>query len=411
MSLVPVLDRQVAAPPHSSNMNAPNMESHICAAALDEVHSIVKRSPSTPCSSPLTGYHAHYSQSYRLLTTIHESSTTFVYRAERERDRRPVILKILKQEAVTASALARYRHEFEVLERLRLPGVVEILGIEMVQGSPMLVFVDCGASSLAKLQHVERFNLEQLLALAARIAEALGQLHDHGIAHGDLNPSNILLEKSVGILKIGDFGSSWQLSGEPQAGWNAPGCEGTLPYMSPEQTGRMNRIVDHRTDFYSLGVTLYELFTGRLPFATNDPVQLVHSHLARQPVPAHELHPALPAALSDIIAKLMAKMPEDRYQNALGCAHDLQECQRQLQAHGEISRFPLGRGDHVERFEIASRLYGREEQSAALREAFVQAHAGTRVLALIAGHAGIGKSALVKDFRASITETRSLHRG
>jgi predicted ATPase/signal transduction histidine kinase len=334
---------------------------------------------------------------YRLRAPVQESTSTIVYRAERERDGRPVILKLLKPEAATPAAVARYRHELEVLESLRIPGVVRVLGLETVRGLPMLVLEDFGATSLARLRREQRFGLDRVLDIAARLADILGEVHDRGIIHGDLNPANILLNPDTGELALADFGSSIQISSDPTAPGSTPALVGTLAYMAPEQTGRMNRRVDHRADFYSLGVTLYELCTGRLPFDTGDALELVHSHLARHPVPVHELDPAVPGAISDIVAKLMAKMPEERYQNARGCAHDLRACQAQLQSRGHVERFELGEHDVVERFRIPPRLYGREHEQRALRAAAERVLAGAKELLLVTGHPGIGKSALVNE--------------
>jgi predicted ATPase/signal transduction histidine kinase/ActR/RegA family two-component response regulator len=356
---------------------------------------------------------------YRILAPLHESASTVVYRAEREHDHRPVVLKILERGASSPGALARYHRELEVLQGLRIPGVVEVLGLEMMQGMPMLVLEDFGAESLARLRRTHRFDLERVLALATRVAAILGALHERGVIHGDVNPSNILLDPRTDELKLADFGGSLLTRAEPSPGRGVPALQGTLAYMSPEQTGRMNRAVDHRTDFYSLGVTLYELATGRLPFDTGDPLELVHSHLARQPVPPHEVASdpghqpgqgpglAVPAALSDIVMKLMAKMPEDRYQSARGCLHDLEECLRQLRSHGRIERFPLGQGDHVERFQIAARLYGREHEIAAMLAALQRAHGGRKELVLVSGSPGVGKSALVREIAAPITSGRA----
>jgi predicted ATPase/signal transduction histidine kinase/ActR/RegA family two-component response regulator len=341
---------------------------------------------------------------YRILELVHESSLTLVLRAERERDQRPVVLKLLKREASTPASMATYRHEHDVLERLHLPGVLEVLGIELVQGHPMLVLEDFNARSLARLHREQRFSLATILSLAIRISDTLADVHEHGIVHGDINPSNILFDPERDIVKLADFGSSQTVSGEQLAAERQQHIEGTLAYISPEQTGRTNRAVDYRTDFYSLGVSLYELCTGRLPFAGDDPVQLVHSHLARQPVPPHEIEPAVPEMISDILLKLMAKMPEDRYQSGRGCAHDLRECRRQLHQQGRIQRFALGQCDRTVQFRVASRLYGRERERAAMTAAFARVAAGARELVLVSGAPGVGKSALVRALMAPIAQ-------
>jgi serine/threonine protein kinase len=342
---------------------------------------------------------------YRLRSIVHESSTTIVYRAERVRDGRLVILELLEHDELTPGALARYHHELEMLQRLRIHGVVPALALETVQGAPMLVLEDFGAESLARLQQVQRFDVEQVLTLASRVAAILGTLHERGIVHGDVNPSNILLNPDTGELKIADFGASFVLASEPAAPATASGLAGTLAYMSPEQTGRTNRPVDHRSDFYSLGVTMYQLLTGRLPFDAGDALALVHSHLARQAVPLHELDPAVPVVISDIVTKLMAKMPEDRYQSARGCAHDLEECRSQLHARGQVERFPLGQDDRAERFHIAAGLYGRERE--ALLASFARVVEGGAELVLVTGPPGIGKSALVGELGAPLARGRA----
>ena len=224
---------------------------------------------------------------YRLRARIHESSNTIVYRAERDRDQRPVVLKLLRRDVATPGAIARYRHELDVLESLRTPGVIEVLGLETMQGIPMLVLEDFGAESLARLLREQRFSLERVLGMTAQLVEILGKLHDSGIIHRDINPANILLAPATGELKLADFGSSVRISSESPTPADLTSLIGTLAYMAPEQTGRMNRPIDYRADFYSLGVTIYELCAGRLPFETTDVLELVHSHLARQPLPAH----------------------------------------------------------------------------------------------------------------------------
>jgi predicted ATPase/signal transduction histidine kinase/CheY-like chemotaxis protein len=337
---------------------------------------------------------------YRLGSPVQESTSTLVYRALRERDGRPVVLKLLKREAATPGAVARYRHELEVLESLRIPGAVKALGLEMVQGLPMLVLEDFGAESLARLRREQRFDLDRVLDIAVRLADVLGEIHDRGVVHCDVNPANVLLNRETGELALADFGASFRVPVEATVPGSTPALTGTLAYMAPEQTGRMNRPVDYRADFYSLGVTLYELCSGRLPFASEDALELVHSHLARHPIPMHDLDPGIPAAISDIVSKLMAKMPEERYQSARGCAHDLRTCRGQLLAGGQVQRFALGEHDVVERFRIPRRMYGREDELRALRAAAERVTAGGSELALVAGQPGIGKSVLVRELAA-----------
>ncbi|WP_428262916.1 AAA family ATPase [Haliangium sp.] len=335
-------------------------------------------------------------EGYRIRELIYKSSTTLVFRAEREADDQRVVLKVLDRDAATAGALARYRHEFQVLGRLSLASVIRVYDIEAVQGTIMLVLEDFGAESLALLQGKQPFTLVQVLDIGHRIATILGQLHERGVVHRDINPSNILFNRNTETLKVADLG--WCTSADDPAGAPAP-TGGTLAYMSPEQTGRMNRPVDYRTDLYSLGVTLYELCSGRLPFATGDALELVHSHLARVPAPMHEFAPDIPPMVSDIVMRLMAKGPDDRYQSAHGCAADLAECRRQLRESGAVTRFELGREDYAERFQIPHKLYGREREVAALEASFARVVEGGKEFLLVVGHPGVGKSALVEELR------------
>ena len=182
--------------------------------------------------------------------------------------------------------------------------------------------------------------------------------------------------------------------------------EGTLPYLSPEQTGRMNRTLDYRTDFYSMGVTFYEILTGELPHTTNDALEMVHCHIAKQATPPHVKRPEIPQALSEIVMRLMAKNAEDRYESSLGIKADLEECLRQFNAHGAILPFALARQDVPEQFRIPQKLYGRTDQVGALMEAFDRVADGAREIALVSGYSGIGKTSLVREIYRPITRKR-----
>jgi predicted ATPase/signal transduction histidine kinase len=241
--------------------------------------------------------------------------------------------------------------------------------------------------------------------VAIDIADTLGRIHERHVIHKDLNPANIILNLDTRTLEIIDFGVSSTLSRESPAVRAPSELEGTLAYMSPEQTGRMNRALDYRTDFYSLGVTLYELASGRLPFAPADPLELIHSHIARQPAPLHQVEPGVERAFSDMVMKLLAKNAEDRYQSAHGLLRDLQEY-RQQRRHGAVAPFPLAREDVLDRFEIPQKLYGRKHEKERLLEVFERIAEGASELMLVSGYSGIGKSALVKELYEPITRRR-----
>src|SRR4028119_548209 len=345
---------------------------------------------------------------YQILIQIYESANSLVYRAIREKDNKAVIFKVLKEDYPTPAELTRYKQEYEITRNLDLEGTVKTYGLEPYQRTLVIILEDFGAFSFRQLldSHIEsnsNFSLPKFLKIAIKITEILGQIHSSNIIHKDINPSNIVFNPETGILKIIDFGISTQLSRENPTLKNPNVLEGTLAYMSPEQTGRMNRSLDYRTDFYSLGVTFYALLTGQLPFESTDALELVHCHIAKQPIPPHLLGgreeergrggEPCPKAVSDIVMKLMAKTAEERYQSAWGLKADLEECLFQLQANGTIADFPLGSKDISDKFQIPQKLYGRESEVKTLLTAFDRVSQGTTEMMLVAGYSGIGKSA------------------
>ncbi|MBF0552525.1 MAG: serine/threonine-protein kinase PknK, partial [Deltaproteobacteria bacterium] len=248
--------------------------------------------------------------------------------------------------------------------------------------------------------------MEEFVWLAIRVTEILGLIHQRNIMHKDINPSNIIWNPSTDQIKIIDFGIATSLPRENPEIRNPNVLEGTLAYLSPEQTGRMNRAMDYRTDLYSLGVTFYEMLTGCLPFQTDDAMAMIHAHLAKTPKPPAELDSRIPQVVSDIILKLMAKTAEDRYQNAFGLKADLQLCLDQIQATGTIQPFVTGLQDISDRFQIPEKLYGRDDEIAVLLASFDRVSQGAGEMVLVAGYAGIGKSALVQEINKPITARR-----
>ncbi|MCT7997012.1 AAA family ATPase [Laspinema olomoucense] len=337
-------------------------------------------------------------------TQIYESANSIVYRGIWDVDSLPIILKVLKENYPTPQELARYRTEYQITQSLNVPGVIKVYDLQKYQNTLVMFVEDFGGESLKHWLSERTFNLEEFLHLAIAIAEGLGQIHEANIIHKDINPSNIVFNPTTGQVKIIDFGISTQLTRENTTLKNPNILEGTLPYLSPQQTGRMNRCIDYRSDFYSLGVTFYELLTHRLPFETTDPLELVHCHIAKQPVPPADLDTNIPTVISEIILKLMAKTAEDRYQNAYGLKADLEECLRQHNANS-ILNFPLGRYDISDKFHLPQKLYGREAEIQCLLSAFAESSIQSQLM-LIAGYSGIGKSALVQELYKPITEKR-----
>jgi serine/threonine protein kinase len=265
------------------------------------------------------------------------------------------------------------------------------------------VLEDFGGDSLDRFKG-KIWGLDEFFKLALQVVEALGQVHARRIMHKDINPSNIVFNPDTGQAKLIDFGLSTILPREHIARVNLNILEGTLAYISPEQTGRINRAVDYRTDFYSLGVTFYELLTGCRPFAEQEPLALLHSHIAKQPVPPHEVNPNIPLALSNIVMKLLAKSAEDRYQSAYGLKADIIECERQWRAGHAIGEFALGQKDISDRFQISQTLFGREQESRALLAAFENVKDGAFEVIIVSGEAGMGKSSLVNELQIPVAQ-------
>ncbi|MBD2238215.1 AAA family ATPase, partial [Aulosira sp. FACHB-113] len=279
---------------------------------------------------------------------------------------------------------------------------------EPLQNGYMLVMEDFGGISLkdyfTKNQRVA--SLEEFLVLAIALCAILDLLYHERIIHKDIKPSNILINPETKQVKLIDFSIASLLPRETQTLVNPNVLEGTLAYISPEQTGRMNRGIDYRTDFYSLGATFYELLTGELPFASNEAMELVHSHIAKVPPLVHEINPDIPNVISEIVSKLMAKNAEDRYQSALGLKFDLEKCLNQLKETCEIRDFKIASRDLCDRFIIPDKLYGRETEVSTLLQAFERVSQGATEMMLVAGFSGIGKTAVVNEVHKPIVRQR-----
>ncbi|NJM69193.1 MAG: AAA family ATPase [Scytonema sp. RU_4_4] len=343
---------------------------------------------------------------YNLIEVIYDGTTTCIYRALRETEQTSVIIKTLKTEYPTIEQLTRLRHEYKILQPLEIEGIVKPLALESYQNGLALILSDFGGEPLKNFINAQNLNLSDFLQIAIQLSSTLAQLHQNNILHKDIKPHNILVNAKTGQVEIIDFSISSCLSRENQIISNPNLLEGTLPYMSPEQTGRMNRSIDYRTDFYSLGVTFYEMLTGQLPFQATDPLELVHCHIAQTAVTPKELNPEIPQAVSDIVMKLLAKTAEERYQSALGLKVDLEECLRKLQATGKIEDFIVGQLDLYSQFLIPQKLYGREKEVATLMNAFERVSLGATEMMLVSGYSGIGKSSLVNEIHKPIVRQR-----
>ena len=344
---------------------------------------------------------------YQILGQIYQSVSSRVYRARREEDDLPVILKVLDQ-TVAPKYLPRYKQEYQIICSLDIEGAVKAYSFQKHKNNLwVMALEDFGGESLDRLIDRQKLSLAEFLSMAINIAEIIGEIHAANIIHKDINPSNIAVNSETGQVKLIDFGIASIFSRESQALKNPSVLEGTLAYMSPEQTGRMNRPLDYRTDFYSLGVTFYEMLAQQLPFGnTEDPIELVHCHIAKQPPSLHEVNPEIPKPLADIIVKMLAKNAEDRYQSAWGIEADLVLGMMQFEANGEIEEIIPGDNDVSDKFQIPQKLYGREKEVEALLAAFDRVSNGRSEIMLVSGYSGIGKSALVREIYKPVTRQR-----
>jgi predicted ATPase/signal transduction histidine kinase len=354
---------------------------------------------------------------YRILDRIYNGSRTQVYRAISESEQKPVVIKILQSEYPTFNELVQFRNQYTITKNIDLTRIVKPLALFNYRNGFALVMEDFGGISLSEYTALHKLSNDDFLPIAIQTVKVLEGLYRDRIIHKDIKPQNILINPNTKEVKIIDFSISSLLPRQNQEIISPNVLEGTLNYMSPEQTGRMNRGIDYRTDFYSLGVTFYELLTGQLPFKSTDAMELVHYHLAKIPTPPIQLVPTIPEILSDIIVKLMSKNPEARYQNAFGLRYDLETCWKQWQATGKISQFTLGNRDICDRFVIPEKLYGRETEVNALLAAFdrvstpldsplSKGRQGGVEIMLVAGFSGIGKTAAVNEVHKPIVGAR-----
>ncbi|MEG4454372.1 ATP-binding sensor histidine kinase [Microcoleus sp. N9_A1] len=343
---------------------------------------------------------------YEITNQIHESNNSLVCRGLRKQDSQAVILKFLKQDYPMPASLVRYKQEYEITRNLHLESVPKTYSLERYQNSLAIIFEDSGGESLKLLLASHQLTLEEFFLTAIKITRALGEIHQHKIIHKDINPSNIIINSTTGLVQIIDFGISTVLRRENPTLKSPNVLEGTLSYISPEQTGRMNRSIDYRTDFYSLGVTFYEMLTGQLPWDYSDAMELIHSHIAKQAVPPHQINLAIPKAVSNIVMKLLAKTAEARYQSPWGIIADLEECLEQLKTMGGIADFAIAHKDITDKFQIPQKLYGRETEVETLLAAFERVSRGSTEMMLVSGYSGIGKSALVQEVYKPITKAR-----
>ncbi|MCP4601486.1 MAG: AAA family ATPase [Proteobacteria bacterium] len=348
-------------------------------------------------------------QGYTILDKIDETRGSLVYHGRKDGGDDTVIIKILKSDYPTPSEIARFKQEYAIIKSIDYEGVIKTYDIKEHNGSFALILENFGGVSLKELFNTQKIDIKTFLNIAIKLAEILGHIEKENIIHRDIKPSNILYNSDNGIVKITDFGISSVLTHENEKIYNPDVIEGTLAYISPEQTGRMNRASDYRTDLYSLGITLYEMLTGTVPFKSNDPMEVIHSHIAIKPIYPIQHNSEIPQVISDIVMKLLSKAPEDRYQNGFGLMVDLKECLKQLKDNDKIESFELAKHDVSRQFIIPQVLVGRGKEIDTLMSNFETASNGKSRIMLVAGTPGIGKSALVNEIHKPIAAKRGYY--
>ena len=339
---------------------------------------------------------------YTISGKLHDTHRTIVFRGVRISDGRPVIIKCINPLNRTSMALARLEREYDILRRLDDKRIPAVIAFDRPDNNPVLILEDFCGSPLDTIPDFDKQPVTDILRIAAAISATMGTIHSAGIIHNDINPSNIILNPRSRDIQIIDFNRSKIFSGTGFPVKDPERPEGALPYISPEQTRRVNRLVDYRTDMYSFGVTLYRMLTGKLPFTGEDSIEIVHAHIAGSPVPPHEIRPGLPAAVSRIVEKLLSKNPEDRYQNTNGLVSDLHFCIDRITEKENLDAFAPGLLDFSETLSITDKLYERDEETDKLLRSYQRVAAGGTEMLLVSGPSGVGKTSLVHHFRTMI---------
>jgi serine/threonine protein kinase len=340
-------------------------------------------------------------QGYQILETIYESPKSIVYKGKRGTDGPEVILKVLQE---NTQDIIQVNNEIEIAKLLDISGIRKAIETFKIDGKQVLVLEYIDGKTLKQILSEKHLNLKNCIKIVSQVAGILGTVHQNKVIHKDINPNNVIIAEDQKVYLI-DFGISSRISLKISNLGNPDKIEGTLAYISPEQTGRMNRFVDHSTDLYSLGVTLYEMLTERLPFESDDPMELVHSHIAKPfPLPT-KINSEIPQIIEQIILKLLSKNAEDRYQSAIGLKYDLDRFLN------EETNFSLREFDFSGKFSIPQKLYGRDAEIQKLMMAFDRISQNSKQaskleLVLISGYSGVGKTALVHEIHKPITSQR-----
>ncbi len=333
---------------------------------------------------------------YSILEKISETAGSRFYRARKKDSGTSVIVKYIMLDNPTTADSIRIKQEFEIIKNIDCPGIIKTYDFAVADKEIAIVVEDFNGVPLHNLIRIDKFGVEAFIPIAEKLANTLGMLHEKGIIHSDIKPHNILINSKTSEVKIADFGIMARLTRSERA-MHLRKLEGTIGYISPEQTGRINQPVDFRTDFYSLGITFYEMLSGKLPFESDDPIEIIHAHLAKEPVPVNEVDPSVPGMISNIIMKLLSKRADDRYSSAYSLEYDLGKCRASINEKGTIDNFDLGESDLSAGFVISNRIVGREKELETLINSVVRVASGSVEVVTVTGEPGSGKTSLVNE--------------
>ena len=343
---------------------------------------------------------------YEKLETLYENRRTFVCRAQ-NKGGETYLLKAIKDDQPTLEQLARFEYEYKLLSELDITGIKRVRELVKHYEGHVMLMEDAGdiplidATIFRSIRHGDRKlsmdKLQWILEIFIEMAQILDRLHDSNLIHRDINSANFSLLPDSNRVNILDFGLAIKLDYSGNEMHYDPEIEGALSYIAPEQTGRVDRTVDYRTDFYSLGISMYELITGQKPFTTDDPLEMVHCHIAVMPAPPHGVNQNIPEMVSAIIMKLMEKAPEHRYQSAAGIVHDLGKCLEMLCTTGVVEHFEIGMNDVSSKFQFPKKLYGRESEKEKLEQVYAQVVDGAARILLVGGYSGVGKTSIIQE--------------
>ncbi len=343
---------------------------------------------------------------YEINEQIYRGKRVAVYRGLRTRDNKAVIIKVYIKKFLSNEDVNLFRHEFEIGGLFNHNNITKYYGIEYPHNRPAIISEDIRAAGLRDTIPANGIEIKKFLNIAVQLAEGLSAIHDAKIIHKNINPNNIVISRDGATVKLIDFAISTKHGRAGQHNTSPDKLDGTLEYIAPEQTGRMNRSTDYRADFYSLGASFYELLSGRVPHQANNDLEYIHCHIAKEPDELTEIRADIPKMISNIVMKLLQKNAEDRYQNAKGLKSDLQRCLDDYENNGKIGLFELGLCDFSDKFQISQKLYGREKDIERLIATFERACNGKSEMLMISGYSGVGKSTLVHEIIKSVTSKR-----